>query len=84
MKGRTLKWLIELKEVLNNEVSGKTGIRAATGNLAIGPFKWFNIFYDTTIKVTWLWHSHSTYHPLAFTLTFQILWRENLIGLVWV
>ena len=47
MKGRTLKWLIELKEVkLNNEVSGKTGIRAATGNLAlaIGPFKWFNVF----------------------------------------
>lgn len=39
MKGRTLKWFIELKEVLNNEVSGKTGIRAAIGNLAIGPFK---------------------------------------------
>lgn len=38
MKGKRLRWLTELKEVLNNEVLGKTETRAATGNPAVGSF----------------------------------------------
>lgn len=38
IKGRTLRWLTELKNILNHQVSGKTGTRAAVGNPAVAPF----------------------------------------------
>lgn len=37
IKARTLRRLTELKDVLNNHVSGKTGTRAAVGSSAVAP-----------------------------------------------